>query len=122
MVNNEFTELGYPLFSATPWLIQHIYTHGISWDVLKNNSLAMSDAAFGALATLLMPIAVTVAFIRKDPRRWTLLFIFGMILITALLAGPNGNARYRMPLQPYIFLLAFAAIAIVFHRVEKLRS
>ncbi len=119
MVNNEFAELNHPLFSATPWLIQHIYTHGISWDVLKNNSLALSDAAFGVLVMLLMPLTVIAAFLRKNAERWSLLFILSMILITAMLAGPNGNARYRMPLQPYIFLLAFAAIAIIYNRIKK---
>ena len=119
MVNNEFTELGRPLFSATPWLTQHIYTHGISWDVIRHNGLAMSDAAFGALTMLLMPLTVIMAFLRNSAQRWALLFIFSMILVTALLAGPNGNARYRMPLQPYIFLLAFAAIAIIYNRIKK---
>ncbi len=114
MFNNELTEMGRPLFSATPWIIQHVYTYGISFDLIKNNLLAFTDAGLMALVTILMPICVIVGIWKRDPKIWGLLLIFSMIIITVLLAGPNGNARYRMPIQPYIFLLAISSAFIIF--------
>jgi glycosyltransferase involved in cell wall biosynthesis len=120
MLNNELTELGQPLFTATPWIIQHVYTYGISFDLIKNNLLAFTDAGMMALVTLLMPIGVIVGIWRRDKRIWGLLLIFSMIIITVLLAGPIGNARYRMPIQPYIFMLAFLSLQIIFHHLITL--
>ncbi len=119
MFNNELTELGRPFFSATPWLIQHIYSNGISLDLIKNNLLAFTDAGFMALVTILMPISVIVGIWRGDKQIWGLLLIFCMIIITVLLAGPNGNARYRMPIQPYIFLLSFSSLFILFQYIKN---
>ncbi len=118
MLNNELTELGKPIFSATPWLVQHVYTYGISFDLIKNNFLAFSDAGLMALVTILMPISVIVAIWRRDEKTLGLLLISSMIIITVLMAGPNGNARYRMPIQPYIFLLAFSSTYIIYHYLK----
>jgi 4-amino-4-deoxy-L-arabinose transferase-like glycosyltransferase len=119
MVNNEFTELGKPIFSATPWLVQQVYTHGFSWELIKNNFLAFFDAALMALFAVLTPIGIAVAIWRRDKMIWGLLLILGMILVSVLLAGPNGNARYRMPIQPYIFLLAFSSIYIIYQQIKN---
>ena len=120
MLNNELAALGQPIFSATPWLIQHVYTYGISFDLIKNNLLAFLDAGLMALVTILMPISVIVGIWRRDKQMWGLILIFCMIIVTVLLAGPNGNARYRMPIQPYILLLAFSSAYIIFNYLKIL--
>ena len=119
MFNNELTELGRPIFSATPWLIQHVYTYGISFALIKNNFLAFSDTGLMLLVNILLPISVIVVMWRRDKQIWGILLIFCMIIITVLLAGPNGNARYRMPIQPYIFLLAFLSLQIIFNSTKN---
>lgn len=116
MVNNEFSELGRPLFAATPWIVQYVYTHGISLDLIRNNAPTFGDALLSAGLAVLGPFGVLFYWMRRDPRFWGLMVLLGIIIVTALIAGPNGNARYRMPVQPYIFLLAFTAIATTWNR------
>ena len=44
--------------------------------------------------------------------------LFAIIVYTALLAGPVSNARYRLPVEPFVYILAGSALSIMRHRTS----
>ncbi len=62
--------------------------------------------------------AFAALFIRRGDYFYTLLFI-ALLLYFALLTGPVSVPRYRLPIEPFMYLLSFSTIATVYTRVFR---
>ena len=102
-----FAETLNPRFNPEPEpsLIQAI--HPFSWPtlitVLKNHGWTLAENAFWGIITLLMLVGLW----RSKDRRLAWMF-FTLIFYFALVTGPMAHARYRMPVEPLILIIAFA--------------
>ncbi len=75
---------------------------------------------FKLLSGVILLLALYAAYRhRRIPAIWAFLFIIGYM---ALLAGPVSNIRYRLPVEPFIFILAIAGILELISRASMIRK
>ncbi|HEY4489349.1 MAG TPA: glycosyltransferase family 39 protein [Candidatus Paceibacterota bacterium] len=102
-----------------PSLIQAI--HPFSWTkltvVLENHGWTLLENAFWGAISLLMLVGLWYS---KD-RRLAWMFLT-LIFYFALVTGPMAHARYRMPVEPLILMIAFSGVAFLSENRVRLIS
>ncbi len=82
---------------------------------LKTQWWFMLEHAWWALIAI---AALAAVFIRRD--RWKeIVLLGGTIGYFAAVTGPISNAKYRLPVEPLLFILAFAALGGVWIYIRK---
>lgn len=82
---------------------------------LKRSFLITAEMIF----LFLVSICAIIAFARKRTR--TAVFFFWIIILYfSLLTGPAAYARFRLPIAPFLFLLAVFGATIVWRSAERI--
>lgn len=73
-----------------------------------NGLVLLIGLFFWGSVTLLSALAFPISFLKKEAShlRIIVVLLIGLILYFALLTGPVAQARYRVPITPFLFILA----------------
>lgn len=84
--------------------------------VLKNHGWTLVENAFWGTTTLLMLLGLWYS---KNRRLMWMLFV--IIMYFAAVTGPIAHARYRVPADPFILLIAASALSTLSERYRERR-
>ncbi|MBI3627202.1 MAG: hypothetical protein HY220_00420 [Candidatus Sungbacteria bacterium] len=107
------SELGVHL-GALPNITYLIFHHEFQtlFLYLKSDALTailfFTGLVFWGLCSILAFLSFPLAFLRRDSRaaKMTILILLSIIFYFAVLTGPVAQARYRVPITPFLFVLA----------------
>ena len=104
------------LSAASPNLLSSLIHGrlGLIIETLRTQAAFTVDRALMIIVTVSALLAI---FIRKN-RFYSLLFL-ALIFYFALLTGPVSVPRYRLPVEPYLFLLAFSTLTYLWRRYRS---
>ena len=68
--------------------------------------------------------ATLVSSFRKDREMWNRCFLLFLLILTVNIVYifHHGNARYRVPIDPYVFMMGFYAVAQFYNNLKKRRE
>ncbi|MCK6484282.1 MAG: glycosyltransferase family 39 protein [Phycisphaerae bacterium] len=109
------------LWNPTSFLQLHLYQHGFTgWEKGSHAAQRVSLITTIAYALTMLPAAAGLCFGRPSNRLWT--FILIQLLVTmAVHALMVSQSRYRVPLMPYVMLLAGYAWTAPFRALAERR-
>ena len=90
--------------------------------MIKKYPLWILSLGLKMLALLIALLAFGYLGIKKlFNNAWDMpvLFIISFIALYAVLASPVGQHRYRVPIEPWLYLFAFESVRLLWHRFKK---
>ncbi|GEM_PF-2024828 len=93
-----------------------------AWQMLKKYPAWIVSLTLKVLLILIAPLAFGYIWIKRVYNGvWDMpaIFILGVIAVYAVLASPVGQHRYRVPIEPWLYLFAFESIRLLYQRLRK---
>lgn len=95
----------------------------ILWTYLQEQPiqalLFVVGLTFWGLAFLLSGVAVVSELVRPSPRRLAIFACAAIILYFAILTGPVAQARYRIVVTPFLFMLAAYGASVLLSALRR---
>lgn len=84
-----------------------------------NTTLLIIGSGFMFILLIFAGYGAFIGFKNRDSRLAVIFFI-GIIIYFALVTGPVSTARYRLPVMPFITILAVSGFISVFHKIKTI--
>ena len=89
--------------------------HG-AFAALTASPLVFAELIFWVLISLCASVSLVVAWLWQRKEFAILVFLFAIVCLFALATGPVSSPRYRLPVEPFMFLGAFACLRVLYLR------